>query len=217
MPAPVQKYLQMAEFRDDIVIMHDGTLRAVLMCSSVNFALKGEDEQNALISSYMQFLNSLDHPLQIVIQSRKLDIEGYIRRLKEAEKLQQNELLRNQIAGYIDYIGQLIEMNEIMTKKFFVVVPFHPAGSKKQRSFFTRVQETLFPVEIIKVRKEVFSKYKEELMLRVNNIRSNLQSMGIDSVALDTQGLIELYYNCYNPTTSQNQKIKDLTQFNLER
>lgn len=216
MPNSTQKYLKIAEFRDDLVMMQDGTLRAVMICSSVNFALKGEDEQSALISAYMQFLNSLDYPIQIVIQSRKLDIDNYIRRLKDAEKKLQNELLRNQINGYISYIQQLIEMQEIMTKKFFIIVPFNPLGSKT-KSFWQRLTETFFPAQIIKVKKEILAKYKEELSIRISNIQGNLGGMGVESVVLDTQGLIELFYNSYNPTTGQNQKVSDLSQLKLEK
>jgi len=216
MPIPTQKYVKIAEFRDDLIVMQEGTLRAVLICSSVNFALKSEDEQSALISAYMQFLNSLDFNIQIVIQSRKLDIDNYIRRLKEAEKKLQNELLKNQIIGYIDYIQQLIEMQEIMTKKFFIIVPFNPLGAKN-KSFWQRLKETIFPVELIKVKKETLAKYKEELNLRISNIQGNLQAMGVESRVLDTQGLIELFFNVYNPITGQNQKVTDLSQLQLEK
>jgi len=216
MPSSTQKYLKISEFRDGLAILQDGTLRAVMICSSVNFALKGEEEQSALISAYMQFLNSLDFPIQIVIQSRKLDIDNYIRRLREAEKALQNELLKNQIAGYIEYIQQLIELQEIMTKRFFIIVPFNPLGAKN-KSFWQRLKETFFPVALIKVKKETMAKYKEEINLRITNIAGNLQGMGVDSRVLDTQGLIELFYNAYNPTTSQNQKITDLSKLNLEK
>jgi hypothetical protein len=216
MPNSTQKYLKIAEFRDDLVMMQDGTLRAVLICSSVNFALKGEDEQSALLSAYMQFLNSLDFPIQIVIQSRKLDIDNYIRRLKDAEKKLQNELLKNQIAGYIDYIQQLIEMQEIMTKKFFIVVPFNPLGAKN-KSFVQRLKETLFPADLIKVKRDTLAKYKQELNIRISNIQSNLQAMSVESAVLDTQGLIELFYNVYNPITGQNQKVTDISQLQLEK
>ena len=120
--ASTQKYLDIAEIKENVVILKDGTIKSVILSSSVNFALKSEDEQNALITSYMQFLNSLDHPMQIVIQSRKLDVEGYMRRLRDAQKKQTNQLLKVQIVGYIDYIKELIELGEIMTKRFFIVI-----------------------------------------------------------------------------------------------
>ncbi len=213
--ASTQKYLHISEFRNDMVILKDGTLRMVIMCSSVNFALKGEDEQSALIAGYMEFLNSMDYPIQIVIQSRKLDIEGYMRRLQEAQKAQTNELLKTQIDGYRGYINQLIEMQEIMTKKFFIVIPFNPLGSKN-KSFFARLKESLFPVHLIRLRKEKLAEYKDEIMLRADNVMSNLRSMGLEAVVLDTQSLIELYYNVYNPKTSQNERLKDVSQMGLE-
>ncbi|MCX6745708.1 MAG: hypothetical protein NTX00_01670 [Candidatus Parcubacteria bacterium] len=211
-----QRYLDIAEIREDTVILKDGTLRAVILCSSVNFALKSEEEQNGLIYGYIEFLNSLDHPMQIVIQSRKLDIEGYLRRLREAQKVQTNDLLKLQVAGYIDYIKELIEIGEIMTKKFFIIVPYNPLGDMT-KSFWTRLKEVFGARKMIKMKKEKFLDYKEALSLRLNNILSNLRGMGLEAVALDTQSLIELYYIVYNPKTSQNQKLKDISQLGIER
>ncbi|HDQ22491.1 MAG TPA: hypothetical protein ENN28_00775 [Candidatus Uhrbacteria bacterium] len=211
-----QKYLDIAEIRENTVILKDGTLRAVIMCSSVNFALKSEDEQKALISGYMEFINALEHPLQIVIQSRRLDIENYIRRLREAQKKQTNELLKMQIIGYMDYINELIEMGEIMTKRFFIVVPFNPLGAKG-KNFWNRLKETFTAGKAIKMKREKFLDYKKDLDLLVSNIESNLGGMGLEAVVLDTQGLIELFYNTYNPKTSENQKLKDISQLGIEK
>ena len=116
-----QQYLDIVEIREDVVMLKDGTLRAVLAVASTNFALKSEDEQNALISGYAQFLNSLDHPLQIMIQSRRLNIDEYFNRLKIAEKEQTNELLRMQITDYLSFTRELVELGEIMSKRFYVV------------------------------------------------------------------------------------------------
>jgi type IV secretory pathway VirB4 component len=210
-----QKYLDIAEIKDNTIIMKDGTLRAIILCSSINFALKSEDEQNALIQGYMEFLNSLEHPLQIVVQSRRLDIEEYINRLKEAEKKQTNELLRAQITGYLGFINELIEIGEIMTKKFFIVVPYNPFGAKG-KSFWARLKEAFSPGAQVKLKREKFLGYKQELDLRVANIQSALNSMGLESAVLDTQGLIELFYNIYNPKTSQNEKLRDISQLGVE-
>ena len=214
--ASTQKYLDIAEIKEDVVILKDGTLRSVILCSSVNFALKSEDEQTALIQGYMEFLNGLEYPLQIVVQSRKLDIEGYIRRLKEAQKKQTNELLKIQITSYLDYINELIEIGEIMTKRFFIIVPFNPFGYKA-KNFWIRLKEVMRPGQLIKIKREKFYEYKEELNLRLGNVQSNLKSLGLDTVVLDTQGLIELYYNFYNPQTSQNEKLRDIGQLGIER
>ncbi|OGY41782.1 MAG: hypothetical protein A2Y82_02835, partial [Candidatus Buchananbacteria bacterium RBG_13_36_9] len=200
-----RKYLSISEIRDNTVILKDGTLRAVVLCSSLNFALKSEEEQNALIYGYIEFLNSMDHPLQIIVQSRKLDIEGYIRRLQEAQRTQTNELLKIQIISYIDYINELIEIGEIMTKRFFIVIPYNPMGDKS-KSFWQRFKELFVSGQFIKMKKEKFLEYQEALNLRISNILSGLKGMGLEAVLLDTQSLIELYYNTYNPQTSQNQK-----------
>ena len=119
----VQKYLDIAEIKEDCVVLKNGSMRAVILVSSLNFALKSEEEQEAIIYAYRNFLNTLEKwPIQIVVQSRKLNIDGYINDLKKKEKEQTNELLRMQIAEYIQYIQELIEMGEIMTKKFFIVM-----------------------------------------------------------------------------------------------
>jgi len=210
-----KKYLDISEIKDDVIVMNDGTLRAVIMCSSLNFALKGEDEQKGIIGGYIQFLNSLDHTLQVVVQSRKLDIDNYLRSLEDVQKKQTNELLKIQIVGYLDFVKELIEIGEIMTKKFYLIVPFNPVEFKQQ-TFFSRLKQVFAPGRAIKIKREKFLEYKEKLGLRVNNVLSNLNSMGLDSVVLDTQSLIELSYNVYNPKTSQNQKMGDVAKLRIE-
>ena len=138
-----------------------------------------------------------------------------MRRLFEAQKKQTNELLKMQITGYIEYIRELIDIGEIMTKKFFIIVPYNPLGDKN-KSFWVRLKESFSPGAIIKLKKEKFMKYKEELDLRISNIQSNLSSMGLDAAVLDTQSLIELYYNVYNPKTSQNQHLKNISELRIE-
>ncbi len=210
-----QRYLDIAEVKDNTVVLKDGTLRAVLLVSSVNFSLKSEDEQNALISSYVGFLNSLDFPLQVVIQSRKLNIENYLERLKESQNSQKNELLRMQIADYRSFVNELVELGEIMSKRFFVVVPYDPL-SNRQKGFFARMSEVLRPARTIKLKETKFQKRKEELDSRVRAVSSGIAGMGLEAVRLDTQGLIELYYNVYNPDTFMTEKIVDVSQLRLE-
>ncbi|MDD5031721.1 MAG: TraC family protein [Patescibacteria group bacterium] len=204
-----QKYLDIAEIREDTVIMRDNTLRAVLLVSSINFALKSEDEQGAIISSYVSFLNNIDFPLQIAIQSRELDINGYLEQLKQKEKEQTNELLKIQTAEYTQYIEELVSMAKIMNKRFYVVVPYDPVSDKK-KNFFSSLLEVLKPATLIKMKEERFLKYKVELGRRVENVMSSLASTGLNAVQLDTQSLIELYYNTYNPKTSKNQRLADV-------
>ena len=210
-----QKYLDIAEIKEDSVVMKDGSLRSILLVSSVNFALKSEDEQNAIIAAYVSFLNNIAFPIQIVIQSRKLNIEGYLDSLKKQEKEQTNELLRMQIADYRQYVAELVQLADIMSKKFYIIVPFIP-GQTKHKNFFVRVAEIFKVASIIELDKEVFRKRKHELDKHVDHILSGLQSMGLAAAKLDTQALIELYYNTYNPGVSERQKLVNTNELQIE-
>lgn len=212
---PTQRYIDILEVKDDVVVLKDGTLRAVLLVSSINFALKSEDEQNAVISSYTQFLNSLDFSIQIVIQSRRLDIDDYLERLKQSERAQRNELLRMQTREYRDYIAELVEIADLMAKRFYVVVPFMPHSDKPKR-FFSRILEALSPTSVIHLKQQQFLTYRSELMKRVDYVIDGLSASGLKAVMLDTQSLIELYYNTYNPESVGQQKFADLSKVNVE-
>ncbi len=213
--ASTQQYLDITEIRDDCVVLKDGTLRSVILVSSINFALKSEDEQNAIIFGYMSFLNAFDFPLQIVVQSRRLDIDAYLERLKQAEKEQTNELLKVQIAGYRQFVAELVQIGEIMNKRFFVVVPYNPATDKR-KGFFRRLGELFSPAVLIRLREETFKQYRKELFLRVEHVMGLLNSLGLSTVPLDTQGLIELYYNVYNPEISRYEKLTDIAKTRVE-
>lgn len=210
-----QQFLDISEIREDTVVMRDGSLRAIVLVSSINFALKSEEEQNAIIASYVGFLNNIDFPMQIVIQSRELNIDGYMDKLKQKEKEQTNELLKIQTGEYIQYINELISMSQIMNKRFYVVIPYNPVADQQKR-FFARMTDIFKPASVIRMKEEKFLKRKMELMRRVENIMGGLTSTGLNSVQLDTQSLIELYYNTYNPRISQNQKLVDSNQLRAE-
>ena len=209
-----QEYLEIAEIKNDTVIMRDGTMRSVLLVSSVNFSLKSEDEQNAVIASYVSFLNNINFTLQIVIQSRELNIDNYIEMLKQKEKEQTNELLKMQMAEYIQYITDLIGMGKIMSKRFLIVVPYSPFNDKR-RGFFSSLADAFRPVSLVRMKEERFIKYRKSLDKRVEVVMSGLASMGLNAVPLDTQGLIELYYNTYNPVTSKNQALAPMSDLRL--
>ncbi|HOZ53345.1 MAG TPA: hypothetical protein PK142_01545 [bacterium] len=213
--ASTQQYLDILEIKDDTVVMRDGTLRAVLAVSSINFALKSEDEQNAIISSYVSFLNNISTPIQIVVQSRDLNIDNYIEYLKTKEKEQTNRLLKIQTGEYIEYIKELVSMGKIMNKKFFVVIPYSPF-SDKHKGFFSQLTEIFKPATVLKLKEAKFLKYKDNLSRRVDSIFSALLSLGVDVKQLNTQELIELYYNSYNPETSKNQPLVDIGKLQVE-
>ncbi len=213
---PSQHHLLIAEIKNDTVVMKDGTLRATLLISSINFALKNEDEQNAIISAYVSFLNSLDFPLQIVIQSRKLYIKPYLDKLVEQERNQTNDLLRAQIADYRSFVTELISLGEIMSKQFYVVVPYDPL-SNKQKSFFSRLSELVSPAASVKLKGERFMERKYDLDLRVRQVESGLSSMGLSVVRLDTQALIELYYSTYNPDIALAEHLPAMDDMQIEQ
>ncbi len=193
-----QRFLEIAEMKEDVMVLKDGTLRAVLLVSSINFALKSDDEQTAIIHSYMSFLNSLDYPLQVVIQSRKLNISKYLDQLVAREREQTNELLKMQLNEYRQFVKELVELGEIMNKRFYVVVPYDPV-SDQQKGFFPRLRDAIRPTIVIKLSQDRFRRYRHELMQRVEHSISGLNGMGLEAVLLDTQSLIELYYSTYNP------------------
>lgn len=210
-----QQHLSIAEIKQDTVVLKDGTLRAVLLVSSINFALKNEDEQNAIISSYVSFLNSLEHPLQVVMQSRRLQIKPYLDRLLKQEREQTNELLRTQTADYRSFVSQLVELGEIMSKQFYVVVPYDPL-SNKNKSFWSRLTEVLNPAATVKLKGERFTKRKYDLDSRVRQIESGLGSIGLTVARLDTQSLIELYFATYNTDIALSEELPPLNQLQVE-
>lgn len=210
-----QRYLDILEIKDDCIILKDGTVRAVVLVSSINFSLKSSEEQEAVIQAYTQFLNSLTFPLQIVIQSRKLNIDDYLNRLKDIEKEQTNELLRKQTIEYRQYITELVEISDIMSKRFYVIIPYS-SGKIKIKSFFTRMREAISPTAVIHIKQKIFEELKNEVFKRVDYVIDGLSAIGLKSVVLDTQSLIELFYNTYNQETYDQEELKDVNKLNLE-
>lgn len=210
-----QRYLDIAEVRDDVIVMKDGTLRAVVLVSSVNFALKSHDEQEAIIQAYMQFLNGLEYPVQVTIQSRRMNIDDYIARMQNAQRETTNELLRNQMTDYIQFIRELVAGGEIMSKRFYLVVPYDPISNKK-KGFLSRLGEVLSPASRIRLSEKAFTDRAHELEQRVLQTLGALNSMGLSGVRLDTQGLIELAYTAYNPILAEAQPIRDLSEMQVD-
>lgn len=210
-----QEYLDIAEIRDNTVIMKDGTLRAVLLVSSINFALKSEDEQNAVIDSYVRFLNNISFTLQIVIQSRELDINNYLEYLKDKEKEQTNKLLKVQTGEYMNYIKELTSLGRIMNKRFYVIVPYDPA-TDKHKGFFDSLKEAVRPASMIILKEKIFNEYQEMLDRRIESVVGGLESIGVSVSRLETQDLIELYYRTYNPETAKNQELVDINKLRVD-
>lgn len=208
-----QKYLKIAEIHDNTIILKDGSVRAVLQASSINFNLKSEDEKNAIIYSYQNFLNSLEFPIQILIRSKKLDIDKYVDSLKKIAERQKNQLLQRQTFEYIEYISRLIEYADIMEKKFYVVIPYDKSLDTTKPGFFKQFWLSINPEDSaakFKERRKEFETLKKGLSQRVNQIKGGLEGVGLKADQLTTQQLIELFYNIYNPLLARNQKIENI-------
>ena len=211
-----EKYLFISTIRDDTVVLKSGGLRAVLLTSSINFALKNEDEQQSVVQGYVSLLNSVDFPLQICIQSRKLNIDSYLMKIDEQYKKITNDLMKIQLQEYRKYIVELLDLGDIMSKRFYVIIPYEPGSSSVKKSFSTQLSEVFVPTKAINLSKKKFNEYKGELERRVALVEAGLSGMGLSSARLDTQGLVESLYNTYNPMISQFEKIKDINEMNLE-
>ena len=213
--ASTQSYLDVAEIKEGTVVLKDGSLRAVIVVSSTNFSLKSSEEQSALISAYQSFLNSLEHPIQILMQSRKLDINTYLDKLRVVMQQQTNELLRLQTQEYIEYITKLVEFASIMNKTFYVVVPFSTDVAKE--GFFKKITDIFNPAGTISTKKQDFENHRESLYQRVEHISSALTGMGLRTIILNTEELIELLYNSYNLDAASPIRIKSIEDLDLAR
>jgi len=210
-PNSTQSTLQLSEVRDDMVIMIDGTMRAVVACKSINFDLMSESEREGVEYSYQNFLNSLNFPVQILIRSQRVDIGPYIDKLSATRRTQDNMLLGVLMDDYINYIDALAQEANIMEKSFYIVVPYFPNGDaanlvEQGKGFFGK----LFAKpgnHVTRIDTAVYQKAKDEIKNRVDNVISGMFQIGVQSVQLDTKSLGELYYNFYNPDTSFRQPL----------
>jgi hypothetical protein len=204
---PIQKHLNIKEIKEDVVVLKNGEVRAVLMATSINFALRSQEEQEAIIQRYQDFLNSLDFPVQIIITSRKFNINNYIRSLEEIQNKQENELLRIQTAEYINFVQALNEENNIMSESFYLVIPYsHPIV--KKTGF---IKKLLGKKENEAEKKEQdFQTIKASLWQRVEFVSSSLSRTGVRSALLKTNELIELFYRLYNPSAKEDLRLKEV-------
>lgn len=199
---PSQKFIAIQEIKDSIVILKNGGLRIVCIASSINFELKGSEEQEALIGRFQGFLNSLDFTLQILISSRKLNIEPYLEDLVELSRTQENELLHAQTVEYIDFVKKFVELTDITNKSFYLIIPYNPVGAKKE-GVLGKIKLIISPRETIqKLTPEKFEEYKDQLMQRVDHVIEGLRTLEIKSTILNTEQLIRLFYEFYNPSRS---------------
>ncbi len=207
-----QDFVPIKEIREGIILMKDGSLRSVIMTSSVNFALKSSDEQEAIIMQFQNFLNSLNFSLQIFMESRRLDIRPYIALLETVLKEQRNDLLRIQTREYITFIKTFTEQVNIMNKSFFVVVSYEPSMVQGKAGavtgFFTGKKQ-----DKNSQAKDDFEENRSQLEERVQVVIQGLTRMGVRSIPLGTEEVIELYYKLFNPgETEKPININEVTK-----
>ena len=204
-----QEFVDIDKIRDGIVIMKNGGLRMVLLCGSRNLELESIDSQSAIIGAYADFINSFEWPLQILIHSRKMDIKPYLASLEERLKVQENELLKIQTAEYIDFMKSFVTLSEIMVKRFYVVVPFDLIESSKEGPL-DKIGSLFRPMskKPEEMDDEKFRGYQTQLLQRTEHTILTLAHVGIRSAALQTEELIELFYNLYNPEEHESNISK---------
>lgn len=196
-----QEIIPIKEIRDGVIILKDNSLRMILMASSLNFALKSEDEQNAVIMQYQNFLNSLDFPIQFFIESKKLNINSYLANLLEAEKNQPNELLKIQIREYMEFVKNFVKSTNIVSKAFYIVVSYKPSIASGKKGIFGgllggKPGPAKKPAEL---QEEKFKENKLQLQQRADSVSQGLVRCGVRTAVLTTEELIELFYKLFNP------------------
>jgi type IV secretory pathway VirB4 component len=228
MPAPLVKQnagnsldlVDIKEIHGNVVVLKDGSLRQIVMVAGVNFALKSDAEQTLIVQAYQNFLNSIDFPLQIIVHSRKVNIDAYIATLVHRKENEPSPLLQSQIDEYVSFIREFIEKNAIMEKSFLVVVPFYPSGGSIAgttqaasgifSSLFGTKKPAPAPGTVPKTNEDadrIFKENTEQLTQRASQIINGIMGIGLDASVLENQELIELFYNFYNPQTVERGTV----------
>ena len=206
--ANTQDLIAIEEIKDSTVILKNGSIRQIIMVSGTNFALKSEGEQNIITLAYQNFLNSLDFSIQIIIHSRKINIEKYLTGLEERQQNETSPLLQSQIGEYKEFVAGFVRENDIMSKTFFVVVPFSAVGLPSSQTIsklvpFLRKKEGAETAD----RSAALEQSLSQLKQRVNQVIEGLRSIELDAIVLNDEQLVELFYNFYNPETVEKKNI----------
>lgn len=190
---PTQTFIPIKDIRDNVVILKDGGMRAVVLASSLNFALKSADEQKGILFQFQDFLNSLDFSVQIVAESRRLDIKPYLSLMEEQYRKQESDLMKLQTREYIEFIKNFTDQVNIMSKSFYIVVPYSPTGLQQGSSLnpFAKKQDN--------AKVAAFEENRSQLEQRVSVVEQGLGRCGVRVLQLGTEELVELYYKVFNP------------------
>ena len=212
MPTPgpsTQQLVAIREIRDSVLMLKDGSMRVIIEVSAINFELRSEDEQIAIIQNFQKFINSLDFPLQVAIVSRRLYIDNYLKLAEEATGQLDNELLRIQANEYMKFIKELSSLTNIMSKKFYIVVPYYVFESPTKTGLFQSIQGIMSPAGATKeLSEEKFEMYKNQLMQRSELIFGGLVGLGLKTRLVERDELVKIFYDLYNPVTRVTEEKK---------
>lgn len=206
-PDSTQRFVDIDEIKDGVVVLKSGGVRAVVMVSGINFELKSEEEQDMIISAYQNFLNALDFSIQIIVHSRKLNIDHYLAKMREIYEQEKNELLKDQLSEYISFVQGFVKENEIMTKQFFIVVPYEGGGFEDVKKGFGDIFSFLSRKKknAAQEKQETLEQKKSQLRQRVDEVVNGVERIGLRAVPLQDDELLELFYNLYNPETVEKK------------
>lgn len=193
-----QEFVPIRNIKQNVVIMKDGRMCSILLASSINFALKSLDEQRAILGQFQTFLNTLDFSIQFYIQSRRLDIEPYLDQLRAREPQQDNDLMRIQLREYIDFIKSFVSEVDVMSKNFFIVIPYSPRGVELQ-NVSSGLSSVLGTKKTPQQDDASFEEHRLQLEQRASLVEQGLNRIGVRTIALEDEALVELYYHIFNP------------------
>lgn len=220
-----QRYLPFSQIRENVVIMKDNSVRIVLRCSTINFLLKSQEEQDSIIISFQRFLNSINFPIQILVRSSKIDINWYLSNLENIAVKQTNTLLQNQTYEYISYLRKLVEVAQIMKKEFYIIVPYDEDENKsvKDSSFLWPVKSFWASVfwwwvDVLKIKTQIknFSRMKKWVFNRAWSVKTWLENIWIKWSIIEKNELIKFLTDYFNPSLENFSELKsDLDNYNL--
>ena len=202
MPGATQSFVQFDHIKHGVVVLKNGDLRAILEVFAMNFGLKSVEEQEAIVYAYQNFLNSLDFDLQILVHSRRMDIGPYLDELSNNANSQESPLMKSQIEEYVEFVRSFVEDSNIMAKRFFCVIPFSMVQGAKESGGITSAFSSLLGSKssVVKVSDEHFKTARTQLMQRIEFVTRSLEQVGLKARMLDTEELLRLYWETYNPS-----------------
>lgn len=204
--ATTQEHLDILDIQDGLTLLKNGGGCAVLQTTAVNFDLLSESEQDAMITAYAELLNSLSFPIQVIIRSKRMDISSYVESLEAAENRQLNPHLKERIRSYRNYVAQLISRNNVLDKRFYIVIPFLEITLAPKSNLFSDLLGGKQRTRIDK--KALLERAKINLEPKIEHLIKQLSRIGIKAKRLDTQELVELYYDIYNPQVSHEERLR---------